>query len=231
MRKANNHIQPSPPETAARREKVFRMRAAEGLDIAVIADRCGVHERTIRTDLKWLARNGYDLGADHRRKSAGSKAIAAHAVSDSEAATRINKKLRALEMRRQGRSIPDIARTLELAYRTAQAYIEEALKECVTREVDLLRQLECQRLDEYLEKLKPRIDRGDEKAVNAALRVSEQRARLLGLNAPIRVEGTFHEETEQDRELQEMIREAQARNAVEKDRIAAAPPPESTLLQ
>jgi hypothetical protein len=86
-------------------------------------------------------------------------------------------------------------------------------------------------MDEYLEKLKPRIDKGDDKAINAALRVSEQRARILGLFAPVKVEGTFTEETEQDRELKEMINEAKARNAVEKDKIAQAPPPESTLLQ
>ena len=54
------------------------------------------------------------------------------------------------------------------------------------------------------------LDRLD-KVTLTLLRLHERRAKLNGLDKPVEVEVTVNEVTEQDRELAEMIREAQAR--------------------
>jgi DNA-binding CsgD family transcriptional regulator len=215
----------------ARREKVFRMRAADLMTTQQIADALGERLPKISNDLRWLRNNGYDMGAKDKTKNRIGRFIEIVSTHDDERFERADKKGKCLMLRRLGVPVAEIARQLGLDGKTVSNYIAVALKEHAVRNVDELRQLECARLDDYLERLKPRIDRGDDKAINAALRVSEQRARILGLFAPVKIEGTITEETEQDRELKEMINEARARNAVEKDKIAQAPPPESTLLQ
>lgn len=48
---------------------------------------------------------------------------------------------------------------------------------------------------------------------------SERRAKLLGLDAALKVEATVHEVSQQDIELAELIRETQAKNAAEEARI------------
>jgi hypothetical protein len=50
-------------------------------------------------------------------------------------------------------------------------------------------------------------------------RNSDRRARLLGLNAPTRVDAIVHEVTQQDLELQELLREAKAKVAAQEQAI------------
>lgn len=68
--------------------------------------------------------------------------------------------------------------------------------------------LEAKRFTEALSLLE-RLER----VTNTMLRLQERRARLNGLDRPVQVDMTVTEVTEQDRELAEMIREAQARMA------------------
>ena len=70
----------------------------------------------------------------------------------------------------------DIKRGLEEATRQMQLEMSE------------LREQESQRLDDYLLRLRPGILAGDTKAINTAIRVTETRARLYGLNEPERHE-------------------------------------------
>jgi hypothetical protein len=42
---------------------------------------------------------------------------------------------------------------------------------------------------------------------------------MMGYNQPVKVDATVHEVTQQDVELAELIREAQAKNATEEARI------------
>lgn len=208
-------------EIRARRELVFRLRSVDKLQSSEIADRCGVVMETILRDLRWLRNNGYDLGPEDKARSEMGKNMGGdRGVDPEEVLRRQNNRQKCLELRRNGMSIHGIAEELKIDPRTVSKYITDALKANVMRDVDLLRQLEVARLDEYLEKLKPRIDKGDDKAVNAALRVSEQRARLLGLFTPVKIDVDVHEETEQDRELKELINEAKAKQAVELDKLA-----------
>jgi hypothetical protein len=51
-------------------------------------------------------------------------------------------------------------------------------------------------------------------AVSTLKGLYESRRKLLGLDAAIKLDATVHEVSEQDRELQELLREAQAANAI-----------------
>ena len=120
-----------------------------------------------------------------------------------------------LQLRLEGKSFRAIADLTGIALSTVYARIEDAIALEVNPRADRLRAIECERLDLYLDRLRPRIDKGDDKAIGAAIRISERRAKLLGLDMPQRIEASVEsrEITQQDIELQELIREAQAKNA------------------
>lgn len=52
-------------------------------------------------------------------------------------------------------------------------------------------ELELQRMDDLLKVLTPRALRGDDQAIDRMLKVIERRAKYLGLDKPMKVEGTF----------------------------------------
>lgn len=68
-------------------------------------------------------------------------------------------------------------------YMDVKRGLEEAARE-LAFETGELRELESQRLDNYLIKLHAGIEMGDPKSINAAVRITEVRARLYGLNEP-----------------------------------------------
>ena len=97
------------------------------------------------------------------------------------------RKLRALELRKAAVPYQQIAD--ELGYRSASGAfnaVKAALKATLREPAEELRELELARLDAMLLPLWRRIQRGDEKAIDRALRIMERRARLLGLDAPTR---------------------------------------------
>jgi hypothetical protein len=57
------------------------------------------------------------------------------------------------------------------------------------------------------------------KIEDARNRNAERRAKLTGIEAAVKVDATVHEVTQQDVELAELVREAQAKNAAEEARI------------
>lgn len=69
-------------------------------------------------------------------------------------------------------------------------------------------------------------------AVDRLVRISESRRKLVGLDAPVKVQGdiTVTETTQEDLELQELLREAKARAAASAEKIRAmgGPAPEET---
>jgi len=108
----------------------------------------------------------------------------------------------AAAMRRGGASWQQVADTATFAdgtrcypegttragpYMDVKRGLEEATRELLL-ETGELRMLEDQRLDEYLVRLRPAIQVGDPKAINTAIRITEVRARLWGLNEPERHE-------------------------------------------
>ena len=72
------------------------------------------------------------------------------------------------------------------AYKTIRKHIQEVVRE----PAEEARTEELLRLNTYLKALGPRVLRGDVQAINSALKVGDQRAKLLGLYEPMKVEST-----------------------------------------
>jgi len=103
------------------------------------------------------------------------------------------RELAAVGLRLQGLPYGAIAERLGTSRGTAHALVLRSLErtaEALGESAGILRQVEIERLDAMLAGLWPAATSGDVSAVNAALRVSERRARLLGLDAPQRAELT-----------------------------------------
>ena len=97
--------------------------------------------------------------------------------------------LQALELRKAGATYQAIADQLGYANaRGAHKAVASALKATLREPADEVRDLEVARLDAMLLPLWRRVQQGDERAVDRALKIMERRARLLGLDAPSKSE-------------------------------------------
>ena len=93
--------------------------------------------------------------------------------------------LQALELRKAGCTYQQIAEQLGYANaKGAHKAVASALKATLREPADALRELELARLDTMLLALWRKVQAGDEHAIDRALKISERRARLLGLDAP-----------------------------------------------
>lgn len=131
----------------------------------------------------------------------------------------------ALKMRRQGHDYLEISQALTrlsdrsvsvgLARKRVQGYWKRIEQEACVEQ----RQLEIERLDDLLRRYYRIIRRWADdpdtvvKVGAQILKVSESRRKLLGLDAPQRVDATVTETTQADLELQDMVNEQRARNA------------------
>jgi hypothetical protein len=100
------------------------------------------------------------------------------------------KQRKALELRKAGTPFEVIAR--ELGYRgPSSAYnaVMSALRKTLQEPADEVRNLELTRLDNLLLKLWHRALAGRYTAIDRVLKILERRAKLLGLDAPVKVEG------------------------------------------
>jgi hypothetical protein len=139
-----------------------------------------------------------------------------HTLTNKPATT--EQQVLAYQLKLTGHSIRTIADRLGCSHTWAWMLIE---KEVETRKwpvVEKYRDMELGRLDELwrilwikLEELPP--DDFDHllPLVDRIHKVGERRAKLLGLDAPVKVDATVTEVTQQDIELQEMLTEAKAR--------------------
>ncbi len=91
-------------------------------------------------------------------------------------------------LRLQGHSLRTIGTALGISYETVRATLERGYRELVYPQVEEARQLELERLDHLLTKLTPGVDMGDVQSITAAIKVSDRRAKLLGLDAPTKVQ-------------------------------------------
>lgn len=109
-------------------------------------------------------------------------------------------------------SLAEARKDFTRACREAAAAEQEAADTWLQQELD--------RLDYYLSALADRVERGEPRAVEVALKVGERRAKLLGLDSPIRAEVTVEEApSATDLELRDMINEAKARIAAEEAQL------------
>lgn len=104
----------------------------------------------------------------------------------------LERERKAVELARAGVGYDEIARQVGYANRGgAWKAVQAALRRTQQGDADDLRALECDRLDRVLTGVWPRAVRGDDAAVRNVIRISQQRARLMGLNAPIKTELTI----------------------------------------
>lgn len=148
--------------------------------------------------------------------------MASNPYSRSNPVERSELRVQAYDLKLKGWSLRRIGAEIGLSHQTVKNYIDEEVE---SRTIPLLNevvQMEIDRYDTYLARLEAAMD--DEKAdvaklVASAVRVSEARRKLLGYDAPQRVEATVHQVTQEDVEFAEMVREAQVSAAVEKQRL------------
>ena len=101
----------------------------------------------------------------------------------------VERQSQALELRKGGTSFPAIAHTL--GYRSvAGAYdaVMTALQRTQQEPADEVRRMACERLDRLLFAVWQKALGGDLAAIAMALRIEERRARLLGLDAPDKID-------------------------------------------
>lgn len=96
----------------------------------------------------------------------------------------------AFQLRLHGHTFAAIAVALGKPMPTVKAAYQRSLMR-TRSETDVareqLRAMEVARLDHYLSKMAPQIDKGDERAIDRAIRIADRRAKLLGLDAPTKI--------------------------------------------
>ena len=98
----------------------------------------------------------------------------------------------ALTLRIAGATYRDIAIQLGVSEKTAYYDVQDELGRLdavIKAKAERLRDLEAARLDQLTRALEPAIATGDPRAVLAAVRLMERRAKLFGLDAPTTVTG------------------------------------------
>ncbi|MBA5222234.1 hypothetical protein H1X69_12485 [Streptomyces griseoaurantiacus] len=110
-----------------------------------------------------------------------------------------------------------IAATTGLSMSTVRNRLNTAYAALITPGVNEMRAREGERLLYLLDRLQGAVEAGDQQAIKTAVRVSESYRRLFGLNAPEQHTVQFHEVTQMDLGVQELIREAHARAALDKE--------------
>lgn len=100
----------------------------------------------------------------------------------------IDKEHKVLELRRAGLTWQRIAEQVGYADHTgAYAAYKRAMKRTLQEPADELRQSEIDRLDRLQLAIWPRAMNGDNSSVVTILRIMERRAKLLGLDMPVKI--------------------------------------------
>jgi hypothetical protein len=103
----------------------------------------------------------------------------------------VDRQVEALKLRRAGKSFADIAQRLGYASRSnAYTAVMHALRRTLQEPADEVRRLEIERLDGLLSGLWERAAAGHLPSVDRVLAIMDRRAKLLGLDAPTRVDIT-----------------------------------------
>lgn len=96
---------------------------------------------------------------------------------------------KAMELRMEGKSFPEIAK--ELGYNSRQAAfdaVSRALDRTEREPADALRKLDLERLDALWQIHFLNAQAGDVQALAACMKIMERRAKLIGLDAPVKTD-------------------------------------------
>ena len=103
----------------------------------------------------------------------------------------LERQLQALELRKGGFTYREIGKRLGVSHVQAHRDIQEELKHLASlrsESAEELRQLELEKLDNYERNLSHWADAGSVEAVRTLIKIQERRAKLLGLDAPEKIE-------------------------------------------
>jgi hypothetical protein len=110
----------------------------------------------------------------------------------------IQRRQKALNLRKTGATLEAIAGAIAKefnlpSYNRSRCFedIDTSLKDLndqYTHDTEAMRRQELERLDDYLFRLASKIQSGDVKAIAQAVKISERRCKMLGLDAPIQVQ-------------------------------------------
>ncbi len=105
--------------------------------------------------------------------------------------TRGQRRVRVLELTQVGHSTRQVAAELGVSHQTVATDLHAALDSYAALQADetaKLRALETARLDEMLAGVYPKALTGNISAVEAVLAIMQRRAKLLGLDTPVKVD-------------------------------------------
>ena len=120
----------------------------------------------------------------------------------------VEREAKVLELRRGGLTFDTIAKRLGFAYASgAHAAYENACKRIVYAEVEEIRKIEMDRLDIAKSAIWTNVLRGDIPSVTALIRIMDRRAKLLGLDQPMKaqVEVTNYDTNSIDAEVSRLV--------------------------
>lgn len=101
-----------------------------------------------------------------------------------------DKHMQALELRKAGLTITEIAARVGLSRTQVHRVIDRLLKDTKAEAAEEIRTLELARLDTAQVAIWAQVRQGNHGAIDRLLRIMERRAKLLGLDAPARQELT-----------------------------------------
>jgi len=188
------------PTIIARRAEVARLKAA-GVSQSKIAEQLGVHPTTIRNDIK---------------------ALAAHVAPPDREDPLVQRRWRIWELVRRGKPCHEIAAAEHISPKTIRNDLEWCRSQTLNDAVREARQVDLERLDALISAFWEDAMDGVDKAGNVILRALERRAAIIGYEAPKSLDVHVSEDDAADRELQEMIHEAQAKNALIEQQLREA---------
>lgn len=127
-------------------------------------------------------------------------------------APQFSKRVQALEMRAKAATYREIAMALGVSLDTAHRWVNEEMKKVITPPSEHLVKLELMRYDRMMKRLEEELENGGDpvRVIPAMMRVSKGRRELLGMDAAVKVDATVYESTQEDLQLQELLREAKA---------------------
>lgn len=126
--------------------------------------------------------NKKKIGSQHGKKT-GAAAV-----------NHLHRKREAMRMRKAGHSYPEIAKKLRMNAHTVYGLVWGELQKISTKlseDTATVRQLEIQRLDTMLSAIWGRIEEGNERSIETALKIMQRRADLEGLDSPKKAELTL----------------------------------------
>jgi DNA-binding CsgD family transcriptional regulator len=140
-------------------------------------------------------------------------------INDVAAAVR---RARAIDLRIQGHSSAEIARELSVTPATVDGYLADGLAMMPPTDAEEHRRLQLLRYDKMLAALWPQIEHGAPDAVRSAVLIEQERSKLIGTYATTKVDTTLTVQTEADRALAELLRDAEAQMKAREKQILDA---------